>query len=494
MSKVKWLELARRGKSQPLLWVDSFVELFGNGYMGRAHKIRWNPKNYRQFDGARGFGVKDAVEYQSILERAVFAKQNNLLTYGKEYESRIKEYRKFADKYKSEDFSKLTNHRLAQIFTQWFEHTKRVWSFAWDYIFLNRFLPDIVTSAVASKVPDIGEQTRILGTLFLADRPSELFLDKKDLLNVAAEMRRQHLKLSDRQVQKSLLAHLYRFAHLGFYYFRGAAYTIEDLQSRLKEYLKLPSSKFIQLQKDIAEQERNRKGTQEIIKKLALNAGIIWRIKCIKRWASLSTQVDETYGYVVHNLHGLWQEISDRLGLTYRQFYSLTAKEIHAALIRPQNAKVLKKTAQFRHDTGAVLVLENGKKIVLHDKELERYIRQEAMEKKKVSNVRELKGQAASVGQAKGRVRLVFSVHDVPKVEKGDIMVAPSTNPTFVPAMERAKAIITDEGGLLSHAAIVSRELKIPCVVGTKIATQVFKDGDMVEVNANHGWVRKLTG
>ena len=71
-------------------------------------------------------------------------------------------------------------------------------------------------------------------------------------------------------------------------------------------------------------------------------------------------------------------------------------------------------------------------------------------------------------------------------------MVATMTFPNFIPAMEKAAAIITDEGGLLSHAAIVSREMGIPCVVGTKIATQVLKDGDRVEVDANKGIVRKL--
>ena len=58
--------------------------------------------------------------------------------------------------------------------------------------------------------------------------------------------------------------------------------------------------------------------------------------------------------------------------------------------------------------------------------------------------------------------------------------------------MRRAKAIITDEGGLTCHAAIISRELGIPCIIGTKIATKVLKDGDMVEVDANKGIVKKI--
>ena len=66
------------------------------------------------------------------------------------------------------------------------------------------------------------------------------------------------------------------------------------------------------------------------------------------------------------------------------------------------------------------------------------------------------------------------------------------TRPDYIAGMKKAAAIVTNEGGITCHAAIVSRELGIPCIIGTKIATQVFKDGDLVEVNANHGWVRKI--
>jgi pyruvate,water dikinase len=76
------------------------------------------------------------------------------------------------------------------------------------------------------------------------------------------------------------------------------------------------------------------------------------------------------------------------------------------------------------------------------------------------------------------------------KMKKGDILISPATNPNLMPAISKAGAMVTDEGGITSHAAIVSRELKIPCIIGTKIATQVLKDGDLVEVDANKGIVR----
>ena len=77
-------------------------------------------------------------------------------------------------------------------------------------------------------------------------------------------------------------------------------------------------------------------------------------------------------------------------------------------------------------------------------------------------------------------------------MKEKDILVSHMTSPDIVPVMKKAAAIVTDLGGLTCHAAIVARELKKPCVIGTKVATQVLKDGDKVEVNADKGIVRKI--
>lgn len=100
-----------------------------------------------------------------------------------------------------------------------------------------------------------------------------------------------------------------------------------------------------------------------------------------------------------------------------------------------------------------------------------------------------LSGLGASPGVATGTVKIVSSVHDLSKVEKGNILVALMTNPDYVPAMERAAAIVTSEGGVTSHAAIVTRELAVPCVVGTEKATEVLHDGDVITVDGMHGKV-----
>jgi len=102
-----------------------------------------------------------------------------------------------------------------------------------------------------------------------------------------------------------------------------------------------------------------------------------------------------------------------------------------------------------------------------------------------------VKGETASPGIASGPVKLIKEISELNKVEKGDVMVTPMTTPDMVPAMMKAIAIVTNEGGLTCHAAIVSREMGIPCIVGCGNATEVLKDGDEVTVHATHGVVYK---
>lgn len=100
-----------------------------------------------------------------------------------------------------------------------------------------------------------------------------------------------------------------------------------------------------------------------------------------------------------------------------------------------------------------------------------------------------LKGIAASSGVAEGIVKIVSGAKDVLHFEDGRILVAEMTEPTMVIMMNKAAAIVTDKGGITSHPAIVSRELGIPCVVATKTATIILKDGMRVRVDGTRGEV-----
>ncbi|MBL7036567.1 phosphoenolpyruvate synthase [Candidatus Microgenomates bacterium] len=100
-----------------------------------------------------------------------------------------------------------------------------------------------------------------------------------------------------------------------------------------------------------------------------------------------------------------------------------------------------------------------------------------------------LTGIPASPGIGSGHVKILKSPSEIGRVSKGDILVAPMTSPDYVPAMKKAAAIVTDQGGMTSHAAIVSREMGTPAVVGTKIATTTLIEGDIVTVNGESGHI-----
>lgn len=135
--------------------------------------------------------------------------------------------------------------------------------------------------------------------------------------------------------------------------------------------------------------------------------------------------------------------------------------------------------------------------IILNDK----LVSQESFEKLKSENnfeldedtvdinVKKVKGQVAFPGEVKGRVRIIMKEEEMSTFQEGEVLVSYVTIPAFVPIMKKAIAFVTDEGGITCHAAIIARELKKPCVIGTKIATKVFKSGDLVEVDATKGEV-----
>lgn len=105
-------------------------------------------------------------------------------------------------------------------------------------------------------------------------------------------------------------------------------------------------------------------------------------------------------------------------------------------------------------------------------------------------NIKSINGNVAFPGQAQGYVKLILSRKDMSKFRFGNILVSQMTVPDYLPIMKKSAAIVTDEGGVLCHAAIVAREIKKPCIIGTKVATQVLKDGDLVEADAEKGVVR----
>src|SRR3989339_955400 len=138
--------------------------------------------------------------------------------------------------------------------------------------------------------------------------------------------------------------------------------------------------------------------------------------------------------------------------------------------------------------------IENGKLFVVQTRPITTVTattakNEEVKTQKAITGKLILEGQPASPGVVTGIVNILKSAKEINKIKRGDILVTDMTTPDFVPAMKRAVAIVTNKGGQTSHAAIVSRELGVPCVVGTKTATKVLKEGSLVTLNGTTGEV-----
>lgn len=148
---------------------------------------------------------------------------------------------------------------------------------------------------------------------------------------------------------------------------------------------------------------------------------------------------------------------------------------------------LLKKLVQRRRGYFYLFVAKTGQKYILTDKKIIKKIKNKFFKISKTAS--SFKGHTAYPGLVRG---LVYNL-DNPRISQSKIkfiLVASMTHPKDTALIAESAAIVTNEGGILSHAAIISRELKKPCIIGTKIATKVLKDGDKIEVDANKGVVQ----
>ena len=189
--------------------------------------------------------------------------------------------------------------------------------------------------------------------------------------------------------------------------------------------------------------------------------------------------------------YALLREISQRVKLFWPKIMFLTPEEINM-LIKTTDSSYWEKEIEKRMNAYFVY-WSDGDNVnapyIINGDNAKKYIN---FILRVNDDVKKIVGTPAYYGKVKGRCRVVMGVSENMVFKKGEILITDQTTPEFVPIMKLAKAIVTNVGGITAHAAIVSREMKIPCIIGTKIATKVLKDGDLVEVDANNGVVKIL--
>lgn len=390
----------------------------------------------------------------------------NLEMYEKQFLLDGENYIKAAKKINKLDLKNLTNKELILLYK---EYQKKLFAysvFAWSAFILNNSISDkaikIIDSYITKNKRENDKQ-KIHNALFKPEK-------RAAILELQYQVAKHNGKLSKKDFEQ-----LYeRYKWLSCLDLHNAPWTKKEFQENIKSFTKSENNKKLQFEK--------------IIKELNIAKKDLDYLLMAKRFVYIKDARDDYRRQGVFYALPLFAEIAKRLGINSFDISYLQEQEIIDFMSQNKNIKDL----VTQRKKGFVMYLDKNKNVVCLEKDsINQAIIQFNLQKEEIKH-QELTGRIASLGRVKGKAIIVKVVKDLKKVEIGNILVAVTTHPDYVSAMRRASAIITDEGGITSHAAIVSREFGIPCIVGTKYATKLIKNGAMIDVDAINGKITIL--
>jgi phosphohistidine swiveling domain-containing protein len=308
-----------------------------------------------------------------------------------------------------------------------------------------------------------GKPDEYFQSLMSPDEADETVQEAEELFGI------KKMNLSGKELEKKLKDHMVKWGWL--FSGRDGRNSDEQIFESIKQrYLKDSDP-------ESAEEKmlKVRGRTEEIVKELNLDKDFIRMVKYFVyfRTHRMNLFIDATY-----HLNPMLESVSRAISTDSGNMYEMSFDEMISSL----DGNTLLESEFEKRKRFRMLISENGKMKVI------------ALEKPEEEKITadQVSGNIAFIGLIRGTAKIIKDTSDLNKVKDGDVLIAPMTIPEFIPAMERASAFVTDEGGITCHAAIVAREMKKPCITGTKIATKIFSDGDLVEVDAEKGIVRKI--
>lgn len=409
------------------------------------------------------------------------------------------------------DFSKFSDDQLIKFHNSlqkyFFEAEGRLTLTTWfvdsDGEDLSKFLMDILSEKIKSRKLKISlaEAFSILTT---PDKPSMALKEEIESLKILQFIKadkkakkifshsdpkyiESNLDTLPPQLNRKIIAHYKKWLWTPYTYI-GPAYDLDYYLTMWSGLLRQKVDINKNLKQLKSQVSQDKKIRTQLIKQLKLSAREKKYFDIAADIVYLKSYRKDAWFYYCYLLEFVYKEVAKRLNLSLQQVRMMRFEEVTPALRKGEfNSKILNK--RFKK---SVYIFVGTKTKIYAGAEAEKYLATQNIEKEEIKIVNELTGTSARPGKATGLVKIVNLPEEMHKMDKGDIMVARTTFPSLVPAMKKASAIVTNDGGITCHAAIVARELKIPCVVGTKLATKVLKDGDRVSVDATKGIIKRL--
>lgn len=377
-----------------------------------------------------------------------------------------------------------TNNKpdINQIFQQTLDLWDNFYPYAWSLWFI-RSLEDSLKEKLPRHIPDNTEE--IIQTLSYPTKSTPLSKFDLEILKISKLLQidmPSALKKARQIANKYGWVMAYNFTDLP----TSHEYIIKQARSNLEDGIN-PTQKMLDISKNRSIHRRN----YHKIKSQINDPILISQLDLFHKGAYLRDKREETRDKLTLSFQKIYQQIGECLHLSKREITYLTNDEIIRGLSGQISSKILQKRAQ-RRQMGYLMIYRKGKCRIIDNPDKIRELTQNLEESNQSTD--KITGQPAYVGEpVRGQVKIVLTNQDAKKVQKGDILVSSMTKPDYIAAMKLAAGFVTDEGGLLSHASIVAREMKKPCLIGTKIATSVLKDGDLIELDTQNKTLIKIT-
>lgn len=395
-----------------------------------------------------------------------------------------KEIENVFNKLRKKDLSKVSDKELVKDIKEYTElqwEARKTSSLIDPFMFFSeRKLPKLLTEFLEQNQNSDFDPNKAVEILTKPEDPSFINKVELELIKIAKEINRGK-NFKDPKINKKIKEHIDKYAWIKVESFFGTkAYTFDHVVKHLKDLLNSNLKEEIKKNKLWI---KNKKIRQEYISKYNFNQEILTIANLspvFAKWQDLRKENSVMKTYLDSKY---LKELSKRTGINEDELACLDYSEIESVINKNFDASLFKKRKR-----GCLFIFEKDNFKVFYQNEIKNII--DKMLNFDYEEINEFSGTVVSLGKAKGIVKIVIKQEDIPKVKKGDILVSTMTRPEHTSAMKKSAAIITNEGGITCHAAIISRELDIPCLVGTKVATKVLKDGDLVEVNASKGIVR----
>ena len=418
-----------------------------------------------------------------------------------QFKKPARDYLRFTSSLMIMDLSKLSDEDLAHVYKKYYD--EYLSSFIYSEPAPN-MLKDAIEDELKEKLLKFVKNKNELNNIFsLLTIPStilgNLYFDpfttreEKDLLKIAVLAKKKGITALKSRLEKH--ASIYSWVPVDY---NGKPWTLKDFEKRIKDIL----NEKISLKDKLRAIDKNpinlEKKQLEIKNKHNIDdqtfEDCITAQKCMVHMDFKKEVYSKTHLHV----RPLMAEIGKRLGLTLTQANFLTREEVLEALIskaaeerdnkKSMDEKYNKKLMDARYKQSAYCAHDLTATFL--DKDEEKILREMIEKKPEKGNENQLEGICGNPGIIKAKARVILETKDFSKMKRGEILVTSFTTPEFVVVMKKSAGIVTDMGGVTSHSSIVARELNIPCVVGTKFATKLIKDGDVVEIDAGNGKVR----